>query len=97
MFWLQLQDVHPGQKHGEVWLKNQKEVDISQLDESKTKVHLLAAEKKKQGVWTEVYHFVFYDKAGKSYEIITKNDASTDECSLTGVSVYQVSKSEISN
>ncbi|HDI3034349.1 TPA: hypothetical protein PL572_003047 [Cronobacter turicensis] len=79
----------------QVWLKNEKIVDIAQLDTAKTSKTLLAAEKKKDGIYTEVYRFIFHDKAGKSYELITKNDASAEECSVSGVSVFLVSKSEI--
>jgi hypothetical protein len=82
-------------------------VDMGNLDPSKTKVTLLASEKKKntnttikkQYIYTQVYHFVFYDDDGNSYQAITKNDAVEvnendiyDSCSAGLGVVYFVSK-----
>ena len=77
----------------EGWLQNAGIVDVINLDESKTKITLLASEKKAKGLYTQIYHFIFYDKIGNSYEIITNNDASYEECSMTGVDIYLISKS----
>ncbi|PIT54288.1 hypothetical protein BHC44_04105 [Snodgrassella alvi] len=77
------------------WLKNANITDIYNLDESKTKITLLASEKKKNGLYTQIYHFVFYDKKGKSYEVITKNEASYEECSMSQVNSYLISKRDI--
>ncbi|PIT52510.1 hypothetical protein [Snodgrassella alvi] len=77
------------------WLKNANITNIYNLDESKTKITLLASEKKKDGLYTQVYHFVFYDKKGNSYEVITKNEASDDECSMSDVDSYLIAKSHI--
>ena len=79
----------------EGWLKKAGIVDIIDLDESKTKITLLASEKKAKGLYTQIYHFIFYDEKGNSYEIITKNDASYEECSMTAADVYLISKSYI--
>ncbi|PIT64546.1 hypothetical protein BHC56_04560 [Snodgrassella alvi] len=79
----------------EGWLKNAGIVDIINLDESKTKSTLLASEKKAKGLYTQIYHFIFYDTTGNTYETITKNDASYEECSETAVDVYLISKSHI--
>ena len=76
----------------EVWLKNAGVVDIKNLDESKTKITLLASEKKAKGLYTQIYHFIFYDEKGNTYETITKNDASYKECSMSDVDVYLISK-----
>ena len=77
----------------EGWLQNAGIVDVINLDESKTKITLLASEKKAKGLYTQIYHFIFYDAIGNSYEIITNNDASYGECSETGVDVYLISRS----
>ena len=77
----------------EGWLKKVGIVDIINLDESKTKITLLASEKKAKGLYTQIYHFIFYDAIGNSYEIITNNDVSYGECSETGVDVYLISRS----
>ncbi|MCU5771071.1 hypothetical protein N5923_11595 [Erwiniaceae bacterium BAC15a-03b] len=81
----------------EVWLKNEKIVDINQLDEPKTEFKLLASEKKKEGLYTQVSHFVFHDKHGKSYNLITQSDATQEECSASEVNVFQVSKTAINH
>ena len=67
-------------------------VDIKNLDESKTKITLLASEKKAKDLYTQIYHFIFYDKKGNTYEIITNSDASYEECSMSEVDVYLISK-----
>ncbi|VTP60653.1 Uncharacterised protein [Serratia rubidaea] len=66
-----------------------KKLLISQiLDETKTESKLLAIEKHDKGEYTQIYHFVFHDKNGKEYEVITQNDASSDECSVSDVTVF---------
>ena len=77
----------------EGWLKNAGIVDIINLDESKTKITLLASEKKAKGLYTQIYHFIFYDSIGNTYEIITNSDASYEECSMSGVDVYLIPRS----
>ena len=79
-------------KMSEVWLQNAGIVAIENLNEPKTKITLLASEKKAKGLYTQIFHFIFYDKKGNSYEIITKNDASYEECSMSDVDVYLISK-----
>ena len=79
----------------EGWLQNAGIVDVINLDESKTKITLLASEKKAKGLYTQIYHFIFYDTTGNTYETITKNDASYEECSETTADVYLISKSHI--
>jgi len=79
----------------EVWLKNSGIVDIPDLDESKTEVKLLASEKKPHHLYTKIFRFVFHARDGKTYEVITKNEASDDECSVSEVNSYLVSKSSV--
>ena len=79
----------------EVWLQNAGIVAIENINESKTKITLLASEKKAKGLYTQIYHFIFYDTTGNTYETITKNDASYEECSETAADVYLISKSHI--
>ena len=77
----------------ESWLQREGIVDIKNLDEPKTKSTLLASEKKAKGLYTQIYHFIFYDAIGNSYETITNNDASYEECSMSGVDVYLIPRS----
>ncbi len=79
----------------EVWLKNSNIVDILDLDESKTQITQLASQEIEKGLYNQIYYFVFYDKKGNSYEVITQNDASDKECSISGVNKYLVSQSKV--
>ncbi|PIT54289.1 hypothetical protein BHC44_04115 [Snodgrassella alvi] len=79
----------------EIWMKNAGIVDIKDLDEPKTKITLMATEKKGKDLYTQIYHFIFYDKYNNSYEIITKIDSSHDECSISSVNGYLISKNFI--
>lgn len=76
------------------WLKNAGIADIYRFDETRTKVELLASEKKGKDLYTQVYSIIFYSKDGKSYHVITKSDASNEECSMGGVDSYLVEKSD---
>ena len=80
-------------KMSEVWLQNAGIVAIENLNEPKTKITLLASEKKAKDLYTQIYHFIFYDSIGNSYETITNNDASYEECSMSGVDVYLIPRS----
>mgnify|MGYP000950736521 CR=1 FL=1 len=79
------------------WLKNERIVAIVDLDESKTQRKRLASEKKAGGVYTQVYHFTFYDKHGTAYDVITQSDGSYQECSLSEVNVFLVSRSHLND
>lgn len=79
----------------EGWMKNSGIVDIINLNESKTKYELLASEGKGRDLYTQVYHFTFYDKSDHTYEVITTSDSSNEECSMGGVNSYLISKSDI--
>ncbi|UXY10591.1 hypothetical protein N7922_22600 [Kosakonia sp. ML.JS2a] len=81
----------------EAWMKNAGIVDIANLDESKTEVKQLASEKKGKDLYTQVYHFVFHDKSGSRYEVITQSDASSTECSISEVNSFLVSKKDITH
>jgi hypothetical protein len=75
-----------------MWMRNARIVDFKNLEESKTKITLLASEKKGKDLYTQIYHFIFYDKKGNTYEVITKSDSSYEECSISNVSSYLISK-----
>lgn len=81
----------------EGWMKNSGIVDITNLNESKSKYRLLASEKKGKGLYSLVYHFTFYDKSGHSYEVITTSDASNAECSMGSVNSYLIANSDIND
>lgn len=79
----------------EGWLKRSGIIDISDLDEPKTEVKLLASQRKAHNLHTNIYRFVFHAKDGRKFEVITQNDASDEECSMSEVNSYLVSKSTI--
>jgi hypothetical protein len=79
----------------EMWMRSAGIVDFKNLNIPKTKITLLASEKKGKDLYTQIYYFVFYDQKGKSYEVITKNEASYEECSMSQVNSYLISKRDI--
>jgi aconitase B len=81
----------------QAWLKNAHVVDITQLDHKKTEIKLLAEEKKSKTLVTQVYHFIFYGRAGGRYEVITQNDASDIECSISGVNTWLIAQRDITH
>jgi len=75
-----------------VHLKNAGLTDNYSVDFSKTKTVRLASEKVGKDLWHQVYHITFTKKSGDMIEAIAVHDASQEECSMTGVEVFVVSK-----
>jgi len=75
-----------------VHLKNAGLADNYSVDFSKTKTVRLASEKVGKDLWHQVYHITFTKKSGDMIEAIAVHDASQEECSMTGVEVFVVSK-----
>lgn len=79
-------------------LKNAGITDNYKLDFTKTKVIRLASEKIGkdpyfgEDLYRQVHHITFTEKTGKTIEVITINDASNVECSMSGVDVFVVSQ-----
>jgi len=73
-------------------LKNAGLVDNASVDFSKTKTVRLASEKIGKDLWHQVYHVTFTKTSGEMIESIAIHDASTEECSMTGVEVFVISK-----
>jgi len=73
-------------------LKNAGLVDNSSVDFSKTKTLRVASEKIGKNLWHQVYHVVFTKNSGEVIETIAIHDASREECSMTGVEVFVISK-----
>ena len=67
-------------------------VDNKDIDLSKTKTVRLASERVSNDLWHQVYHVTFTEKSGGRLEAIAVHDASGEECSMTGVEVFVVSK-----
>jgi len=74
-----------------VHLKNAGLTDNNKLDFTKTKTVRLASEQVGKDLYRQVHLVTFTEKSGKNIEVITRNDASNEECSMSGVEVYVVS------
>jgi hypothetical protein len=52
----------------------------------------LASEKIGKDLYRQIHYVVFTEKSGRTIEVITSNDASNVECSMSAVKVFVVSK-----
>lgn len=75
-----------------VHLKNAGLADNSTIDFSKTKTVRMASEKIGKDLWHQVYNVRFTKTSGDVIEAIAVHDASTEECSMSGVEVFVISK-----
>jgi hypothetical protein len=75
-----------------VHLKNAGITDNSKVDFSKTKTVRLASERIGKDLFHQVYDVNFTEKTGSVIEVIAIHDASYEECSMTGVEVFVVSR-----
>jgi hypothetical protein len=75
-----------------VHLKNAGLTDNSQLDFASTKVVRLASEKIGKDLYRQIHQITFARKSSGTIEVITVNDASHQECSMTGVQVFVVDR-----
>jgi len=67
-------------------------VERNQIDASKTKVIRLASEKIGNDLYRQIHQITFYKKTGESIEVITSNEVSSEECSVSAVKVFVVSR-----
>jgi len=75
-----------------VHLKNAGITNNDELDFDKTKTIRLASEKTGKDLYRQIHLVTFTKKSGETIQVITNNDASHEECSMSGVEVYLVSK-----
>jgi hypothetical protein len=75
-----------------VQLKNAGLADNKGIDFSKTKTVRLASEKIGKDLWRQVYLVIYAKKSGGTIEAIAVHDASQEECSMSGVEVFVVSR-----
>lgn len=76
----------------EAKLQNAGIVKMSELDEAKTKAIPVTIEKIGKDLYKQVYDITWYSKSGEQFRAITVNNASSEECSMSGVTVYVVSR-----
>ena len=67
-----------------VHLKNAGLVHNETTDFTKTKVVRIASEKIGKDLYRQVHLVTFMEKSGEKIKIITVNDASQEECSMSG-------------
>jgi hypothetical protein len=74
-----------------VRLKNAGLVDNYNIDFSKTKVVRLASQRIGKDLYRQVHHVTYFFKlTGETIEAITVNDASHQECSMSGVDIFLI-------
>lgn len=72
-------------------MKNHRLINWENVNHEKTIVAKLASEKLKEGIYKQVYLVTFFDFSGKEFEAIAIHEASSEECSWSGVDVYVLS------
>jgi len=73
-------------------LKNDGQLKNEDFDLSKTTTIRLASERLNKDLWRQVYLVTFFKRSGESIQAVVMHDASAEECSMTGVQVFVVSK-----
>jgi len=73
-------------------LRNDGLLENADVDFSKTKTVRLASERLGKDLWHQVYLVTFFKHSGGSIQAVVIHDASAEECSMTGVQVFVVSK-----
>ncbi len=73
-------------------LKNSGIISNESLDFNKTKTTRLASEKIGNNLYIQIHFIVFIEQSGKKIKVITKNMASNEECSMSDVEVFVISK-----
>lgn len=76
----------------QVALKNYGLIDIPSIDFKTIKAVRLASQQIGKDLYQQIYNITFYTKDGKSIEVITNSKASSEECSMSDVDVYVISR-----
>ena len=74
------------------YLKDAGITNNDELNIEKTKTVRLASDKIGKDLYRQIHLVTFTKKSGETIQVITSNDASNEECSMSGVEVYLVSK-----
>ena len=75
-----------------VQLKNAGVTTNQKIDFTKTKTVRLASEKLGKDLYRQIHRVVFTEKSGKTIEVITVNNVSSEEGSMSEVEVFVISK-----
>jgi hypothetical protein len=73
-------------------LKNDGVLNNDDLDFKKTLVTRLASEKIGKDLYRQLHLVRFTRKSGEPVDVITVNEASNEECSISGVGVYLITR-----
>lgn len=74
------------------YLKNNGLTTNNKIDWNRTKVTELAHQKIGKDLYKQVHLVIYMEKSGKKFAVIAINDASSQECSMTGPDLYLVSE-----
>jgi hypothetical protein len=74
-----------------VHLKNAGITDNDKIDFTKTHTTKLASQRIGDDLYCQIHHVLFTEKTGRTIEVITSSDASSKECSMSGVEVFVIS------
>lgn len=66
--------------------------DNNKLNFLKTKTVRLASEKIGNNLYRQIHYVTFTEKSGNTIQVITVNDASNEECSMSNVDVFVISR-----
>jgi hypothetical protein len=80
-----------------VLLKNAGITSNEKIDFSKTKTVRIASQKIGKYLYHQVYDVTYTEASGRKIEAIAVHDASSQECSMTGVELFVVSQHLSSN
>ena len=75
-----------------VHLKNAGLTDNALTDPEKATAVRMASEKIGKDLYRQIYQITFHVAAGRDIEVITSSNASSDECSMSEVEVFVVSR-----
>ena len=75
-----------------VHLKNAGFLNSQNIDLKKTKVELIVSKEVSKGLYRQIHLVTFEKKSGEVIKVITINDASIAECSMSAVNVYVISE-----
>ncbi len=75
-----------------VHLNNAGITNGSKVDPKKTKTLRLASERIGKDLYHQIHHVTFTETSGKIVAVITSNNVSNEECSMSGVDVYVITK-----
>ncbi|MCG7588370.1 hypothetical protein, partial [Photobacterium sp. OFAV2-7] len=74
-----------------IYLAENKFFTDDEVEHDKIIVRLIASEKIANDIYRQVHHVIFKLKSGEDVEVITSNEASSEECSYSGVKVFVIS------